>query len=161
MEVVLNGTSISSTNNLHPDKAIREADLSHEPLTKEGILRAQGYFYASDPSDINDKTDSSPVGVRRLMVHQSEENSKFYFPLSDSFLSGIDKYILSGVEIRIKLTRSTNQFVLLHNNVSSKSVGNYSLQIVSTSSSVHMLEIRSESFLSLEKALLKKAVEYD
>ena len=97
-----------------------------------------------------------PFGVRRLMVDQSEKNLSFYFPLFDSFLSGIDKYILPGVEIRIKLTRSISQFVLLHNNVSSKSVGNYSLQIVSASLSVHMLELRSESFLSIEKALLKK-----
>ena len=95
------------------------------------------------------------------MVDQSEKKLSFYFPLSDSFLSGIDKYILPGVEIRIKLTRSINQFVLLHNNVSSKSVGNYFLQIVSASLSVHMLELRSGSFLSIEKALLKKAAQYD
>ena len=161
VEVILNGTSVSSSNNLHPYKAILEADLSHEPITKEGILRAQGYFYEPDPSDINDETDSSPFGVRRLMVDQSEKTLSFYFPLSDSFLSGIDKYILPGVEIRIKLTRSINQFVLLHNNVSSKSVGTYSLQIVSASLSVHMLQLRSESFLSIEKALLKKAAQYD
>ena len=161
VEVILNGTSVSSSNNLHPYKAILEADLSHQPITKEVILRAQGYFYEPDPSDINDETDSSPFGVRRLKVDQSEKNLSFYFPLSDSFLSGIDKYILPGVETRIKLTRSINQFVLLHNNVSSKSVGNYSLQIVSASLSVHMLELRSESFLSIEKALLKKAAQYD
>ena len=161
VEVILNGTSVSSSNNLHPYKAILEAALSHEPIAKEGILRAQGYFYEPDPSDIIDETDSSPFGVRRLMVDQSEKNLSFNFPLSGSFLSGIDKYILPGVEIRIKLTRSINQFVLLHNNISSKSVGNYSLQIVSDSLSVHMLELRSESFLSIEKALLKKAAQYD
>ena len=82
-------------------------------------------------------------------------------PPSDSFLSSIDKYILPGVEIRIKLTQSINQFVLLNNNVSSKSVGNYSLQIVLASSSVHMLELRSKSFLSIKKALLKKGAQYD
>ena len=161
MEVVLNGTSVSSSNNLHPYKAILEPDLFHEPITKEGILRAQAYFYEPDPSDIIDETDSSPFGVRHLMVDQSEKYLNFYFPPSDSFLSGIDKYILPGVEIRIKLTRSINQFVLLHNNVSSKSEGNYSLPIGSASLSVHMLELRSESFLSIEKALLKKAAQYD
>ena len=35
------------------------------------------------------------------------------------------------------------------------------LQIVSASSSVHMLELRSESFLSIKKALLKKGAQHD
>ena len=72
-EVVLNGTSGSSSNNLHLYKAILEADLSHEPITKGGILQTQRYFYEPDPSHINDETDSSPFDVRRLMVDQSEK----------------------------------------------------------------------------------------
>ena len=95
------------------------------------------------------------------MVDQVEKNLNFYFPLSDSFLSGWDKCILPGVEICIKLTRLINQFVSLHNNVSSKSVGNYSLQIISTSLTVHILELQSENFLSIEKALLQRAAKYD
>ena len=85
----------------------------------------------------------------------------FYFPLSDSFFSGIDKYMFSGVEMRIKLTRSINRFVSLYNNVSSKSVGYYFLQFVSASLLVHKLELRSETFLTIEKAMLKKAAQYD
>ena len=72
VEVFLNDTSVSSSNNFHPNKAILEADLSHEPITKEGILRTQGYFYEPDPSDINDQTDSSPFGVTHLLGYQSE-----------------------------------------------------------------------------------------
>ena len=135
--------------------------MSHEPVTKEGILRTQEYFYEPKASDINDEKESSPFGVRRLMVDQTEKKMHFYFPSPETFLSGIDNYILPGVEIRIKLMRSTNQFVLLHNSVFSKSVGNFSLRIVSSSLSVHMLEFRSESFLSIEKALLKKAAQCD
>ena len=95
------------------------------------------------------------------MVNQAQKKLNFYFPPSDSFLSSIDKYIIPGFEIRIKLTQSIDQFVLLHNNVSSKSVGNYSLQIVSASLSVQMLGLRSESCLSIEKALLQKSAQYD
>ena len=84
----------------------------------------------------------------------------FYIPLSDNFLSGIKKYILTGDENRIKLTRSINIF-LLHTTVSNKSVGNFSLQIVPANLSLHMLEFRSESSVSIEKALLKKAAQYD
>ena len=73
VEVVLNGTSVSSSNLLHPYKAMLDVDLSHEPIIREGILRTQGYFYGPDPSDIDDGTDSSPFGVRRLMVDQSEK----------------------------------------------------------------------------------------
>ena len=80
MEVVLNGTSVSLPNNLHPYKVILEAGLSHEPITKEKILRTHRYYYEPDPSDNNDETDSLSFGVRRLMVDQVRK--KFEFLLS-------------------------------------------------------------------------------
>ena len=159
VEVVLNGTTVSSSNNLHSSGARFEADLSHDPVKTEGILRAQNYSYEAGQSEINHETEFSPFTVRRLMADQTEEKTELL--LSFSFLSGLDKYILPGVETRIKLTRSINQFVLLHSIVSSKSVSNFSHQIVSASSSVHLLELRSENFLSIEKILLKKAAHYD
>ena len=78
-EVVLNGTSVSLSNKLHHYKATLEADLSHEPAKKEGILQTEGYFYDSDPSDMNGETDSTPFGVRCLMVDQAEK--KWIFTL--------------------------------------------------------------------------------
>ena len=85
----------------------------------------------------------------------------FYFSSSDKFQSGINKSLLLAFENQFKLTSSVNQFVLLHTTLSSKNDANYSVQIVSPSLSVHMLEQRSETFLSIEKALLKKAAHYD
>ena len=111
VEVILNGTSVSSSNNLHHYKAILEADLSHESITNERILRTQWYFYEPDPSDNNVETDSSPFGVRRLMVDQLEKNLNFYFPLCDSFLSGIDKtYSLELKSVSSWLGPSINLF---------------------------------------------------
>ena len=68
VDVVLNGTIVSPLNNLRPYKAILVADLSQAPITEERILRTQWYLHGPDPSDVNDETDSSLLGVRRSMV---------------------------------------------------------------------------------------------
>ena len=57
VEVELNGASDFSANNLHPYRSILEVDLSHERVTKEGLLGTQGRFYDHHPSDIDDETN--------------------------------------------------------------------------------------------------------
>ena len=73
VEILLNSTSVSSSNNLHPYWATLDTDLSHEPVTTEGILRTQKQFYEPDPSDIDDETESSLFDVRCLIVDQTEK----------------------------------------------------------------------------------------
>ena len=53
VEVSLNGTPVSSANNLYPYKALVEAELSHNASCKEGWLRCQGYSFETNPGDIS------------------------------------------------------------------------------------------------------------
>ena len=54
VEISLNGTPVSSANNLYPYKALVEAELSHNSSCKEGWLRCQGYEFEEDPKDVSD-----------------------------------------------------------------------------------------------------------
>lgn len=158
IEIYLNGTLVSSSNNLHPYKSILEADLSYDPHYKNGYLATQGYVFEDNPKNFSDSTDK---GFRRRFEIASSGN-KFYFSfqINDCFLKGIDKYLLPGVETRIRLTRALDQFVLLKTN--EKCVPrNHSIKISSAFLTVHMLELRNETFRSIEKGLLLKAAQFD
>ena len=54
VEISLNGTPVSSANNLYPYKALVEAELSHNASCKTGWLRCQGYEFEEDPNDVSD-----------------------------------------------------------------------------------------------------------
>ena len=59
VEILLNGTQVSTSLNLHPYKAMLEADLSYDPAAKHGILCSQGYYYEPDPTQFAAKEDES------------------------------------------------------------------------------------------------------
>ena len=46
VDIILNGKSVSSSNNLQPYKAILEADLYQEPITKDGKKNTRIFSWA-------------------------------------------------------------------------------------------------------------------
>ena len=157
VEVALNGTPVSSSNNLYPYRALVETELSHNKSCKEGWLRCQGYEIEEDPSDSSGEAFSNR---RKLGVGLTEQWS-YYGRLSDSFLADNNKFILPGVDVRIRLYRSPDQFVLLHTEGTEDSQGKYAIQILNASLIAHKLELKNETFLGLERALTRKAAQYD
>ena len=163
VEVFVAGTQVTNANNLYPFKSIVEADLSFEPSAKTGILACQGYSYEPDPTVFNKKEEDLPIKSgfnNRRDIVDARRPWKHWFTLNDSFLAGIDKYILPGFPLRIRLTRSTDPFLLLQPE-GAVDAKNYTIKVLSASLFVHMLELRTETFLSIERALSKKAAQYD
>ena len=72
------------------------------------------------------------------------------------FLSDNNKFLLPGVEVRVRLYRAPDQFVMIHDKASKNSQGDFSLQIVSASLLVHKLELKNETYLTIERMLSKK-----
>ena len=163
VEVFVAGTQVTNANNLYPFKSIVEADLSFEPSAKTGILACQGYSYEPDPTVFNKKEEDLPIKSgfnNRRDIVDARRPWKHWFTLNDSFLAGIDKNILPGFPLRIRLTRSTDPFLLLQPE-GAVDAKNYTIKVLSASLFVHMLELRTETFLSIERALSKKAAQYD
>ena len=50
----LNGTVVSSSDNLHPYKVLLEVDLSSGAQYKQGFLACQVYEYEDDPTKFQD-----------------------------------------------------------------------------------------------------------
>ena len=157
-EISFIGTPISSANNLYPIKALVEAELSHNASCKEGWLRCQGYEFETDPGDI---ADCKAFTNRQKLGNTLTTKFSYYDRLADRFLADNHKFLLPGVEVRVRLYRSPDQIVLIHPNSAKESQGDFSLQILNASLMVHKLEPKNETYLTIERMLSKKAAHYD
>ena len=153
VEISLNGTPISSANNLYPFKALVEAE-----LLLGCWLGCQGYEFETDPGDIAD--GKAFTNRQKLGINLTTKFSH-YSRLADSFLAENHNFLLPGVDVRVRLYRSPDQFVLIHPNSAKESQGDFSLQIPNASLLVHKLELKNETYLTIERMLSKKAAHYD
>ena len=153
VEISLNRTPVSSVNNLYPYKALVETELSRNASCKEGWLRCQGYEFEEDPKDVS---DGKAILNRKKLGEKFTCKWSLYGRLADNFLSDNNKFLLPGVEVRVRLYRAPDQFVKIHDEASKNSQGDFSLQIVSASLLVHKLELKNETYLTIERMLSKK-----
>ena len=98
---------------------------------------------------------------RKKLGEKFTSKWSLYGRLADNFLSDNNKFLLPGVEVRVRLYRTPDQFVMIHDEASKNSQGDFSLQIVSASLLVHKLELKNETYLTIERMLSKKAAHYD
>ena len=148
---------VSSSSNLHPYKSILEADLSYDLTTKQSITATQGYSFEPDPSDFNNlKNDAFS---RWHEIVNSGRSFHTYSTISDNFLNSVDKYLMPGVEVRIRLTLSLDKFIMLQLG-GCQDASSFTIKVLNALF-VHLLEIRTETFISLERALKKKAAQYE
>ena len=158
VEISLNGTPISSANNLYPFKALVEAELSHNASCKKGWLRCQGYEFETDPGDI---ADGKAFTNRQKMGNNLTKKFSYYGRLADSFLADNHKFLLPGVQVRVRLYRSPDEIVLIHPNSAKETQGDFSLQILNASLLVHKIQLKNKTYLTIERMLSKKAAHYD
>ena len=89
------------------------------------------------------------------------EQRSYYGRLSDSFMADNNTFFFTGVDVRIRLYRSPDQFVLLLTEGTEDSQGKYAIQILNASLIAHKLEPKNETFLGLERAHTRKAAQYN
>ena len=158
VEISLNGTPISSANNIYLFEALVEAELSPNASCKKGWLRCQGYEFETDPGDI---AEGKGFTNRQNLGNNLTTKFSYYGRLSDSFLADNHKFLLLGVEVRDRLYRSPDQFVLIHPNSAKESQGDFSLRILNAPLLVHKLELKNGTYLTTKCMLSKKAAHYD
>ena len=71
-------------------------------------------------------------------------------------MTGFDKNLLPGVEVRPWLTQAVNQFVCLKKSTTNCKPQNFGVKFVNATCLVHMLELRHKTHLSIHCALLEK-----
>ena len=163
LEVLVNGVTVSTSNNLYPYKALLEAELSHNKGCKDGWLRCQGYEYEMEPGDLDGASFTGRSKLASSLTGAGDIKGRwhYYGRLSDTFLCETDNFLLPGVTVRIRLYRSPEQFVLIHGPGAEDSMGNFTLQITNATLHVQKIELKNETFLSIEKALLQKPAAFD
>ena len=139
---------VSSSSNFHPYKSILEADLIYDLTTKQRLMATQGYSFEPDPSDFNNlKNDAFS---RRHEIVNSGRSFHTYSAISDNFLNCVDKYLIAGVEVRIRLTHSLDKFIMLQP-AGCQDASSFTIKVLNASLFVHLLELRTETFISLER----------
>ncbi len=112
VDISLNDTLITASENTYPYRAYLEATLNYGEDAKNGSLSAA--LYAMDtPHHFEEFKDDNNDGyrIRRTTAAESHEIDMMGRIHSDIFTQ--DRYMLKGVDIKIKLTPAKDSFTLL------------------------------------------------
>ena len=105
--VSANGLKISNANGNYAHKSFIETEFSHNEDAKNSWLACQGYSYEENPGTLS----TAEVNRRKTLVRQSAECT-FYGKIAVDFFT-CDRYLLSGVTLRIAFRRSIDDFVIM------------------------------------------------
>jgi len=102
-DVYLNDTLVSQANNLYPYRAIFENTINYGNDHKlcQGAL---GMFYEEKAPDVFTVKDNDGFKKRYNLIKGSRKVEVISRPCADIF--NIDKYLLTGTNLKIKFTRS-------------------------------------------------------
>lgn len=106
-ELCFNGTQVYSSNDLYAHKAFISNEISHTSGTKTSLLGCQGYGYEKMPS----KLDSEPFVDRHEKL--DDQTSMTFFGKLAIDVFTCDKYLLPGVKVNVRLSRSDTNFVVI------------------------------------------------
>ena len=112
VDISLNDTLITASENTYPYRAYLESTLNYGEDAKNGFLAAA--LYAKDSAYFFDefKEDSNKrYSIRHTAASKSQEIDMMGRLHSDVFAE--DRYMLNGVDVKIKLTPSKDSFNLL------------------------------------------------
>ena len=121
-----NGKLISQNANNYPWKAYFKAVLSNGISAAKSQLQTQLYYPDTEDPDDMDTVSGNNTGLRiRYVFTQQSRTFDMEGPLyADCF--GLDKYLINGVDVQLRLFRTRPEFVL----VSEESTPSYKLTIV-------------------------------
>jgi hypothetical protein len=154
-EVSLQGEVIGTSNNLYGHKAFIETELSHPSECKETWLACQGYEYEVDPGNAAD-----PSFASRRLKNKAKTWNSFYGRLAVDFFSA-NKYLIPGVELRIRLTRALAEFCVYVTKATVKADWRYQVRIDAASLFVHKIEVAPEEYAWLERSLSSRPAIYE
>ena len=152
----LNGEKISTTNANFAHKSFIETDFSHGNDAKKTWLACQGYFYEDNSSGIDGANGGAEDVAERKRIVAASSEFRLFGKIDCDFLS-CDKYLISGVTIRLSLSRSPNDFVIM----SEQTNKHYQVQITEANLYVRKMTVTDFVLPSIEKTLLKTHAIYN
>ena len=112
VDVSLNGTLVSSSTNTYPYRAYLETLLNYGKDAKESQLNTCGYYKEGAPNfHFSAANGNEGLRKRRNLISRSKTVDLIGRIHSDIFTQ--DRYMLNGVDLRLRFVRSKNNFALL------------------------------------------------
>jgi hypothetical protein len=100
------------------------------------------------------------VFVARRAKNLAKTWNSFYGRLAVDFFT-VEKYLIPGVEVRIKLTRADTDFCLFVTEAQVHADSRYQVHIESASLFVHKIEVAPEEYARLERSLSTRPAIYE
>jgi hypothetical protein len=117
VEVTLGGKIVSTASNLSAYRSYIQTLLNNGVDSKESRLQSQLWYM--DDDDVNDPSPLSTnagLGERYEWTKESKEFDMLTFLGEDIF--NVDRYMLNGVDLQLKLYRNSPQFCIISGEVS-------------------------------------------
>ena len=152
VEVSLNETPVTSSNNTYAYRAYIETLLSYGATAKESQLTAQLYYKddagaMEERNPYNNHADANK-GFKRRGAHTNRSHSVDMIGGIHSDLFFQDKYILSDVGMRIRLVRNKDAFCLM-----AAAGSTFKVKILDCKLYVRKVKISPSVFIAHNKAL--------
>ncbi len=149
-EVYANTVKISSTNGLYAHKAYVETEMSYTQDAKDTLLKCHGYTYEDTPQTI-----TSEAFTDRSASSRSSNVIYLFGKVAVDFFNN-KKLLLPHVDLRVKLVRSSNDFVT----ISDTDAKSYQVEIQSAQLHVVKNIVKEQCATAIEQALTESPALY-
>lgn len=154
VDLALNGVLISSSENTYGYRAIIESLLGLSKGGKETFMSAS-LFHQDTAGHLDDTNGNDNPGMSARKARAAESKTIDMFGKLHTDLGGCNRYIIPGVDIKIRLVPSKAAFHIISNgdNV-------YKTTITHASLFVRRVKVNPAVFLAHEKALTRGTAKY-
>lgn len=156
IDVYMNGKCVSQNANNYPWKAYLKVLLSNGFAASNSQLQTQLYYPDKEVLDDPDPAAGRNQGLRgRYVFTQQSRTFDLEGPLYvDCFY--LDKYLINGVDLQLRLFRSRNEFVLM----SKEASANYKVTILDAVFKACKIRLDSGVLLNHANAITKSPARY-
>jgi len=152
VDVYMNNKLVSLNTSHYPWKAYLKTILSSGSDEQRSQLQSQLIFKDDDPMD---SVTTNAGFVNRYEYTKLSREFELEGPLMEDVF-GMDKYLIQGVDLYIKLYRSSNPFVLM----SGETTPNYKLQIIDAAFKTCKVKVDSGVVINHVKQIEKELAKY-
>lgn len=157
IDVYMNGKCVSQNANNYPWKAYLKVLLSNGPSASQSQLQTQLYYPDKEVLDDADAATGRNQGLRaRYVFTQQSRTFDLEGPLYvDCFY--LDKFLINGVDLQLRLFRSRNEFVLM----SKEASPSYKVTILDAVFKACKIRLDSGVLLNHANAITKSPARYN
>ena len=156
IDVYMNGKLVSLNTSYYPWKAYLKLLLSSGGDASESQLQSQLYYLDDDNMDDPDAYGGSNGGLaNRYAFIQKSQIFDMEGPLYEDVFR-LDKYLVNGVDLHLKLFRNSAPFVIM----SKESSPSYKLQLLDVSFKACMIKVDSGVLINHAEILKEKTAKY-